>query len=180
MITAKWLFENHLDHLALEKYLSSQLSSLQKAISNQEAEEIESLVLRSPLLRIRATSSNQGSVTEQVALKLQETREERANQRATEYAEALSFCKYLNELFDAILLIYGTQERWFVDQVYLQGRSVASLQSQPDSPYAQFDRSTIYRHHKRIIEKADRFINAYVPKEVSPCQLERYMSELKP
>ena len=62
MLDATWLFEHHQEHLALEKYLKSQMVHLPLNDKLEEAEEIESQVLFRPMLGTSPPKIRQGSL----------------------------------------------------------------------------------------------------------------------
>jgi len=179
MIDAQWLFENHLNHLALEKYLLLQIEHIIRPSDFRNAEEISSQVLRSYPLGIPPQKNHQGSSTERIALILQRDTPEQPKELISEYEPLLSFCRFLIELYDAILVSLTSKEAWLIDTIYHHGWTMEMIQRAPDSPYGSCDRSTVYRAKKRIIKKANSFIQIYIPKEVSQCRLEIFMSELK-
>ena len=179
MLDATWLFEHHQEHLALEKYLKSQMVHLPLNVKLEEAEEIESQVLFRPMLGTSPPKIRQGSSTEQVALHLQETREKQSKEIKAEYETMLSACRFMIELYDAVLLSLRPQEAWLIDKTFIQGLSLSAISEIPDCAYSGYDRSTIYRKRKKAIEKADHFIHTYISEEASQCQMEKFVNELK-
>lgn len=180
MIDAQWLFENHLNHLALKKYLLGRMEHLIYPNETADADEIFSQALRRPPLDMPSQKNCQGSSTERIALLLlQENTAQKPNEALKAYENQLSCCTFLIELYDAVLVSLTDKEAWLVEAFYHQGLTIDALQRAQDSPYDSCDRSTVYRTKNKIIQKANRFIKIYIPKEVSQCRLETFMSELK-
>ena len=73
MIDAQWLFENHLSHLALGKYLLARIEHIILKNDLRNAEEISGQTLKRPPLGMPPQKNNQGSSTERIALLLQKT-----------------------------------------------------------------------------------------------------------
>ena len=178
MIDAQWLFENHLNHLALEKYLLARMEQIIRPNDRSNDEEISGQILSRPPLGIRPQRNYQGSSTERIVLLLQGNEIEQPKELIREYEQLLSYCKLLIELYDTILVSLTTKEAWLVDAIYHHGWTMETIQRMPDTPYGTCDRSTIYRTKYRIIKKANIFIQTYLPKEVSKCRLETFISEL--
>ena len=179
MVNAQWLFENHLSHLAMEKYLLTRIDHIIRPSSLENAGEILSQTLKHPVSDIPIQKNHQGSSTERIALLLQEKEKEQSKESIEELNQQLFLCRFLLELYDAVLVSLIPREAWLVEAIYHQGIPISSIVNEPDCPYGYCDRSTIYRTRKRIIQKSDYFLQTYIPKEVSQCRLEKFMIELK-
>lgn len=179
MIDAQWLFENHLNHLALEKYLLSRMEHITHPDRIENAAEILGQTLKRPSLGMPPQNSFQGSSTERIALALQGGSADQPKETIAEYEQLLSFCRFLIELYDAVFISLTSNEAWLIDAVYRQGLTMEMIQHVPDTPYGSCDRSTVYRTKNRIIKKANHFIQTYIPKEVSQCRMEIFVNVLK-
>lgn len=179
MIEAKWLFENHLKHLALEHYLNAELERFND-LNESEAEDILSQSLNRPISGFPATKSYFGSTTERIALQLQENQCGQSKEMIHMYKTALSNCRTCIELFNAILLSLPDREAWLMKQIYIQQYSLSMILQLPDNPFGFCARSTLSRYRNRILNKANLFLHSYAPKGVDICLLERFDNELKP
>ena len=50
-------------------------------------------------------------------------------------------------------------EKWLVEHIFIKEETYYNLISYPDSPVKDYSRPTISRHKKRLLEKADTFLN---------------------
>ena len=176
---AKWLFENHKEHLAEEKHLLAQITYLKQLNTDQTAEEIEGIILKRPPLGIPFQNNHQGSTTERVAIELNEDKDLLTEKSIKKYSDALAVCRYYLEVYEAVILFLNEREAWLIEKIYNQSMTLSIISTLPESPYKSYDRTTLYRIKKKIIEKANHFLQMNSLKEVSPCQLEKYSNGSK-
>lgn len=158
MISAQKLFSDHTAHVALYELLKSAIEELE-LYRNQclldEGREIEALSLsRMPLTDLPRMRSGK-SPTERIAdrlIAIQDGRDiaEKKRQLAT-------VIQYLH-LYDTIITVFTEREKWFVEEFFVQKKTMTVLINSPDSPFFGYDRSSVWRFKKRLLEKADSIL----------------------
>ena len=156
-ITADWLFQNHTAQQVTIQLLARALSSTEDAGPNlNDAAEIEALALARPPLDGMPHTPTQGSSTERVVLQHAE-QEKQADMRQT-------LQKYLwyQHLYDALLKTFTPKEQWFIEYHYNQRYTLITLTQLDDSPFKDYDRTTVWKYKKRLLSKADAILQAMV------------------
>ena len=154
-ITADWLFQNHTAQQVTIQLLAHALSSAETiSINLDDAAEIEALVLARPPLDGMPHTPTQGSSTERVVLQHAE-QEKQADMRQT-------LQKYLwyQHLYDALLKTFTPKEQWFIEYHYNQRYTLITLTQLDDSPFKDYDRTTVWKYKKRLLSKADAILQA--------------------
>ena len=154
-ITADWLFQNHTAQQVTIQLLVRALSSTETtSINLDDAAEIEALVLARPPLDGMPHTPMQSSPTERVVLQHAE-QEKQADMRQT-------LQKYLwyQQLHDALLKTFTPKEQWFVEYHYNQRYTLIALTQLDDSPFKDYDRTTVWKYKKRLLSKADAILQA--------------------
>jgi len=159
MVSAEWLFKNHLRHSATVKLLNSQVfRDAGQSNNDEENESIESMTLHRHSLEVSSNKKSESNPTERIALMLCETpgvcdlEKERA-------ACLEKYQRYL-ALFDYVMGCLSNKERWLVHQFFVQGVSLANISLRADSPYEGYTRTSIWRCKERILQKADSCLSA--------------------
>lgn len=154
-MNAKWLFENHLNHLAMVRYLTAQAAEQARLRDQLRDETIEGLALARPCMDgMPHASSYSSSPTEWVAL----TYEDVLNGEPPIASALAEYRRYLR-LFDCAMVCLTDNEKWLVDQHFIQGIPMAVLAQLQDNPYGPCVRSTLWRYKERVLEKVDRFLS---------------------
>ena len=154
-ITADWLFQNHTAQQVTIQLLARALSSTETInITLDDAAEIDALALARPPLDGMPHTLTQGSPTERVVLQRAE-QEKQADIRQ-------KFQKYLwyQQLYDALLKTFTPKEQWFVEYHYNQRYTLIALTLLDDSPFKDYDRTTVWKYKKRLLSKADAILQA--------------------
>ena len=81
------------------------------------------------------------------------------SQHALDYEKALQECEIYLLYFKLIQIILTDEEKWLVEHIFIKEETYYNLISYPDSPVKDYSRPTISRHKKRLLEKADTFLN---------------------
>ena len=82
-----------------------------------------------------------------------------AFQHTLDYEKALNECETYLLFFELIQMILTDEEKWLVEHIFIKEETYYNLISYPDSPVKDYSRPTISRHKKRLLEKADTFLN---------------------
>ncbi len=119
-----------------------------------DAAEIEALALARPPLDGMPHTPTQGSPTERVVLQRAE-QEKQADMRQT-------LQKYLwyQQLYDVLLKTFTPKEQWFIEYHYNQRYTLIALTQLDDSPFKDYDRTTVWKYKKRLLSKADAILQA--------------------
>ena len=155
MIEAKWLFENHLNHLAVVQYLKAHIAAQNEQIARERDDTIEALSLARPVLDGMPHGCTSYSPTERIALTYESLMPVSLKEdisKLTEYQHYLS-------LFDAAMTCLTDNERWIVEKHYIQKVSLAEMQEISDSPIHNRTRTTLWRYKERAVQKADAFLS---------------------
>ncbi len=152
MISAKWLFEKHRNHLAMAAFYEEEL----KRLEIEKDEIIEGMALAGPSIEKRPCGSGISNPTERIFLHYGDEMDYSA--RLMEVRQKQSQNQYWLHLYSIILSCYPKDERWIIEQHYTNGVSQTALTSIVDSPTYGLSRSTVSRWIKRITEKADVII----------------------
>ena len=147
-ITADWLFQNHTAQQVTIQLLARVLSSSEDIGPNlNDAAEIEGLALARPPLDGIPHTPTQGSPTERVVLQRAE-QEKQADMRQT-------LQKYLwyQQLYDVLLKTFTPKEQWFIEYHYNQRYTLIALTQLDDSPFKDYDRTTVWKYKKRLLSK---------------------------
>ena len=179
MVDAQWLFENHRSHLSMKKYIQARISHILQPESISNADEILSQALRMPVLGMPIQNNTQGSSTERIAINLSIDNDNGTNAVIEDYKRMLELYSFLLELYEAAVAMLTSRELWLINAIYNEGLTISEICEMRDSPFGICDRSTIFRNRKRIISKVNQFLQAYIPKEVSQCHMEKCIEELK-
>ena len=179
MIEAQWLFENHRSHLSMKKYIQARICHILQPESTPNSDEILAQALRMPTMGMPIQNNMQGSSTERIAVNLSIGSDSGTKAVIEDYKKMLELYNYLLELYEAAVAMLNPREFWLINAIYNEGLIVSEICEMQDSPFGICDRSTIFRNRKRIINKVNQFLQAYIPKEVSQCHMEKYIEELK-
>ncbi len=155
MIEAKWLFENHLNHLAMVQYLTAHIATQNKQIAREREETIEALSLGRPVLDGMPRGGSGSSSTERIALSYENLISPSLEMNAARLAE---YQRYL-VLFDSAMTCLTDNEKWIIEKHYIQKASLAEMQEMPDSPLGSRTRTTLWRYKERALLKADAFLS---------------------
>ena len=154
-ITADWLFQNHTAQQVTIQLLARALSNTEDAGPNlNDAAEIEALALARPPLDGMPHTLTQGSPTERVVLQRAE-QEKQADMR-----HKLQKYLWYQQLYDALLKTFTPKEQWFVEYHYNQRYTLIALTQLDDSPFKDYDRTTVWKYKKRLLSKADAILQA--------------------
>ena len=154
-ITADWLFQNHTAQQVTIQLLAHALSSTETiSITLDDAAEIEGLALARPPLDGMPHTPTQGSPTERVVLQRAE-QEKQADMR-----HKLQKYLWYQQLYDALLQTFNPKEQWFVEYHYNQRYTLIALTQLDDSPFKDYDRTTVWKYKKRLLSKADAILQA--------------------
>ena len=154
-ITADWLFQHHTAQQVTIQLLAHALSSTgTTSINLDDAAEIEALALARPPLDGMPHTPTQGSPTERVVLQRAE-QEKQADMR-----QKLQKYLWYQQLYDAILKTFTPKEQWFVEYHYNQRYTLIALTQLDDSPFKDYDRTTVWKYKKRLLSKADAILQA--------------------
>lgn len=82
-----------------------------------------------------------------------------ASQQILDYEKALQECETYLLYYNLIQMILTDEEKWLVEHIFIKEETYYNLISYPDSPVKDYSRPTISRHKKRLLEKADTFLN---------------------
>ena len=156
-ITADWLFQNHTAQQVTIQLLVRALSSTEDAGPNlNDAAEIEGLALARPPLDGMPHTPTQGSPTERVVLqRVEQEKQEAMRQKLQKYL-------WYQQLYDALLKTFTLKEQWFVEYHYNQRYTLIALTQLDDSPFKDYDRTTVWKYKKRLLSKADAILQAMV------------------
>ena len=154
-ITADWLFQNHTAQQVTIQLLARALSSTEDAGPNlNDAAEIEALALARPPLDGMPHTPTQGSPTERVVLqRAEQEKQEALRQKLQKYL-------WYQQLYDALLKTFTLKEQWFVEYHYNQRYTLIALTQLDDSPFKDYDRTTVWKYKKRLLSKADAILQA--------------------
>ena len=119
-----------------------------------DAAEIEGLALAHPPLDDMPHTLTQGSPTERVVLQRAE-QEKQADMR-----QKLQKYLWYQQLYDALLKTFTPKEQWFVEYHYNQRYTLIALTQLDDSPFKDYDRTTVWKYKKRLLSKADAILQA--------------------
>ena len=169
MIEAQWLFENHLNHLAMEQYYASQIENIINPHDTSNNQDIQSQIFMRPAIDLPPQANHYGSSTERIAVRLADQKTQSLQKEIPKYEKARHYYRFLNQLYNIIIISLTPDEAWLVNAVFIQKHTFSVIRDSPDCPFGPCDRSTIYRNKQRIIRKANDFIQSYIPKEVSAC-----------
>ena len=152
-ITADWLFQNHTAQQVTIQLLARALSSTETtSINLDDAAEIEALVLARPPLDGMPHTPTQGSPTERVVLqRVEQEKQEAMRQKLQKYL-------WYQQLYDALLKTFTLKEQWFVEYHYNQRYTLIALTQLDDSPFKDYDRTTVWKYKKRLLSKADAIL----------------------
>ena len=81
------------------------------------------------------------------------------SQQILDNEKALQECETYLLYYDLIQMILTDEEKWLVEHIFIKEETYYNLISYPDSPVKDYSRPTISRHKKRLLEKADTFLN---------------------
>ena len=158
MITAQKLFSDHATHLALCELLKSKIEELEWYRDQcllDEDREIEALSLsRRPLSDLPPARSGK-STTERVAERLGVIQD---GKDIAEKRRQLAAVKQYLHLYDTIVMVFTEREKWFVEEFFVQKKTMTVLINMPDSPFFGYDRSSVWRFKKRLLKKADSIL----------------------
>ena len=151
-ITADWLFQNHTAQQVTIQLLARALSSTETiSINLDDAAEIEGLALARPPLDMPHTPT-QSSPTERVVLqRAKQEKQEDMRQKLQKYL-------WYQQLYDALLKTFTPKEQWFVEYHYNQRYTLIALTQLDDSPFKDYDRTTVWKYKKRLLSKADAIL----------------------
>lgn len=155
MIEAKWLFENHLNHLAMVQFLTAHIATQNKQIARERAETIEALSLGRPVLDGMPRGGSCSSSTERIALLYENLISPTLETNAARLAENQHYLA----LFDSVMTCLTDNEKWIIEKHYIQKASLAEMQEMPDSPIGSRTRTTLWRYKERAVLKADAFLS---------------------
>ena len=146
MIDAQWLFENHLSHVSLKKYMQARIDHILQPESTSNAEEILTQALRVPPLGMPVQNSNRGSSTERIAINLSIESDNEKKAAIDDYKKLLDFYCFLIELYEAAVSMLTSREFWLINTIYNEGLTSSEICELKDSPFGMCDRSTIFRN----------------------------------
>ena len=67
---------------------------------------------------------------------------------------------WYQQLYDALLKTFTPKEQWFVEYHYNQRYTLIALTQLDDSPFKDYDRTTVWKYKKRLLSKADAILQA--------------------
>ena len=154
-ITADWLFQNHTAQQVTIQLLVRALSSTETtSINLDDAAEIEALALARPPLDGMPHTPTQGSPTERVVLQRAE------QEKQADIRQKLQKYLWYQQLYDALLKTFTPKEQWFVEYHYNQRYTLIALTQLDDSPFKDYDRTTVWKYKTRLLSKADAILQA--------------------
>lgn len=154
-ITADWLFQNHTAQQVTIQLLARALSSSEDIGPNlDDAAEIEGLALAHPPLDGMPHTLTQSSPTERVVLQHAE------QGKQADMRQKLQKYLWYQQLYDALLQTFTPKEQWFVEYHYNQRYTLIALTQLDDSPFKDYDRTTVWKYKKRLLSKADAILQA--------------------
>ncbi len=80
-------------------------------------------------------------------------------QTSSDYDKAIKQYRVFLLCFDSIQTILNDEERWLVEHIFIKEETYSILTTCPDSPVKDCSRVTISRRKKKVLEKADEFLN---------------------
>lgn len=154
MESVEWIFSDHKLHLSMLQLLREEQALLTKETTNatDRDDEIDGMVLAPPPLDGMPHVHTTGSSTEWVVMKLNSIQQD----YQTLFNEIDRYNRLLR-LYDAVIHTLTENEKWFVEQYYNQGCSLASLPTLPNSPFQNLTRSTMSNYKKRLLQKTVNF-----------------------
>lgn len=152
MVSAKWLFTNHRNHLAMVAYFEDEL----KRLEAEKDEVIEGMTLARPPIDQRPNTSSGSSPTERIALHYDE--EMNLTVQIAEFRRRQRANQHWLQLYKSVLSCFTEEEAWLIENYYVNGLSQTALSSITSGPVYGYSRSTISRHLKRIIVLANQII----------------------
>lgn len=154
MESVEWIFTDHKLHLSMLQLLKEEQSALSCNASDETVRDadITGMVLASPPLDGMPHVHTKSSSTEWVVMKLTSI-----NQDQQTLSNEINRYYRLLRLHDAVMLTMNDKERWFIENHYTNGHSLASLPSLPNSPFSDLSRSTMSNYRKRLLQKAEDF-----------------------
>lgn len=154
MESVEWIFTDHKLHLSMLQLLKEEQSALSCVASDEAArnDDINGMVLAPPPLDGMPHAHATGSSTEWVVMKLNSI-----NQDHQALSNEINRYYRLLRLHDAVMRTMNDEERWFIENHYANGHSLASLPSLPNSPFNDLSRSTMSNYRKRLLQKAANF-----------------------
>lgn len=96
------------------------------------------------------------SRTEHVVLKLDALYSGTEN---TAKRQELRRYQWYIQLYELLLGILNTKERWFIEQHYNRQSTLAAITALEDGPFYGYDRTTVWKFKKRLLAKADAVLN---------------------
>lgn len=158
MISALKLFQEHTAHVVLRRILIDALMEAEEAVrrcNEKPDEEIEALSLcRAPLSDMPRPSTS-SSPTERVAERMEIVRSGKEIAAKRRKLHEVELCL---QLYDSILPLFTEKEQWFIEHFFLQKQSMVQIVKVAGSPFEGYDRTTVWRFKKRLLEKADRVL----------------------
>ena len=96
----------------------------------------------------------QGSPTERVVLqRAEQEKQEEMHRKLQKYL-------WYQQLYDALLKTFTPKEQWFIEYHYNQRYTLIALTQLDDSPFKDYDRTTVWKYKKRLLSKADAILQA--------------------
>lgn len=160
MISALKLFQEHNARLALHQILCNELkdAQLEQRYYQENLDmEIEAQGLRrAPLSDLpKRSTGNMQSPTERIVEHIEDIV---LGKRVAAIERKLHETERLIHLFDAILPLFSEKEQWFIENYFLRNQLMTQIIENVDSPFYGYDRTTVWRYKKRLLEKAERVL----------------------
>lgn len=160
MITAKWLLENHLSHLAMVQYLTVRLSAQAEQKNRLRDEEIQALALARPPLDGMPRSHSRSSPTERIALSCASISAPPEPDEPEAIAPLLSEYQHYVSLYEASMTGLTDHEKWLLHKHCVQKLPLSAILILPESPFGVCARTTLWRHKERALQKVNVFLNS--------------------
>lgn len=160
MISAKWLFENHLTHLAKVRYLDAKIAVQTDIRSKLSNDDITAYALTHPPLAAMPHAKSNSSSTERMVLFYEDTiAPDCVEEKVDAISKLAKYQRYLY-LYDSALTCLNDNEKWIVEKHCVQGVPLSVISTITDSPISNYSRTTLWRYKERALQKADSFLGS--------------------